>query len=79
MKLKKKYKTKFDYSIRMFFVLSLLLFTFSLVYLLPKTFLTNESNILIEKENASLNETNDTLKAENGLLDDRYETMELEK
>ena len=79
MKLKKKYKTKFDYSIRMFFVLSLLLFTFSLVYLFPKTFLTNESNILIEKENASLNETNDTLKAENGLLDDRYETMELEK
>ena len=79
MKLRKKYKTKFDYSIRWFFVLSLILFTFSLCYLLPKTFITNETNLNLKNEISSLEKNNDTLKAENGLLDDRFETMEVEK
>ena len=63
MKLKKKFKTKFDYSIRMFFTLSLILFIFSLCYLLPKTYLTIENNISLKNEIASLETNNDTLKA----------------
>ena len=79
MKLKKKYKTKFDISVRYFFLMSLILFVFAMAVLLPYVNLAKLNNISLNNEIASLEENNDTLKAENGILDDRFETMELEK
>lgn len=78
MKLKKKYKTKFDRSVKYFFLMSLFIFIFSLGVLLPYVSLTKANNFTLNNEIASLKDNNDTLKVENGLLDDRYETMELD-
>ena len=79
MKLKKKYKTKFDNSVKWFFVLSLIMFAFTMSVLLPYVTLAKANNVSLRNEIASLEEHNNTLKAENGILDDRFESMELDK
>jgi len=76
MKLRKKHLTKFDYSVRTFFVLSVLLLAFSFLFLSPAVDKLNVQNQTLTAEIASLEQQNATLKAENGTLEQPTETMD---